>query len=49
MERFCATMSGSECAKPRSNLVPVDNLVSTSKHFFEARNLRIFQLQSKFL
>jgi hypothetical protein len=26
MERFCATMSGSECAKPRSNLVPVDNL-----------------------
>lgn len=30
MERFCATMSGSECAKPRSNLVPVDNLVRAS-------------------
>jgi hypothetical protein len=29
MERFCAKMSGSECAKPRSNLVPVDNLVRT--------------------
>jgi hypothetical protein len=36
MERFFAIMSGSECAKPRSNLVPVDNFVKAmARHQFD--------------